>query len=175
MPPRTFVVATALLLALPACERAPGPTEPAGRPLFLLGETPTNSLVQVSATERYLELEVEVTRGIIEARAEDRFLLRTSAEFSEDGSVVGLIEPKTDGIADVTKDAELRTGSMVPVRVVLSISDALWEALLAADAGAGDVLDVSLVIELLLQDSAGGVRLLDRVTATGLVDPKTDG
>jgi hypothetical protein len=173
MPLRT-IVAAALLLTLPACELAPGPSEPAGAPLFLIGEVPTGRLVEVSATERYLELEVEVTRGIIEARAEDRFLLRTSAEFSKDGNVVGVVEPKTDGIADVTKDAELRTGSMVPVRVVLSISDALWEALLAADAGAGDVLDVSLVIELLLQDSAGGVRLLDRVTGTGIIDPKTD-
>jgi len=174
MPPRTFVAAAALLLALPACERAPGPTAPAGSPLFLIGETPTNHLVEVSATERYLEVEVQVTRGIIEARAEDRFLLRTSAEFSKDGGVVGLVDPKTDGIADVTKDTELRQGSMVPVRVVLSISDALWEALLAADAGAGDVLDVSLVVELLLQDAAGGVRLLDRVTGSGIIDPKID-
>ena len=95
------------------------------------------------------------------------------------GGSTFLVDPKDDGITSPTKDGELRKGSTVPFIAAIKIPGAndlapvagsVWESIKDLN---GVVVTVKL--ELLLFDAAGGVHALGEVTTQGNVDSKDTG
>jgi hypothetical protein len=133
-------------------------------------DLPTIRLVTIEG-ERYVALDVFVTRGIVEAAVADRFFLHTTLTFmDEDLPADGVIVVSECPVADLTKDQTLRRGELAEVTALVPLTAAVWDALLAADGGEGDKIGVSAVIELVLRDAAGGSRVLHQVTAASELD-----
>jgi hypothetical protein len=158
------------LLALTGCNSATAPdTVEPPEPAFLIGGSPLIQFVKLTDGTRVVEYETTMNRGILEAKTEDRFWIRTTTRFTKDGSEVadlgGCIEKPTP-----LKQAELNRGGSVGIIMDISIpDDPEWLAIIAA--AAGGLIDVHLKIELLLEDGAGKIHVLDTVNASAPVDP----
>lgn len=173
--PRTTIPALALLL-LAGCTDAAllGPTSdaelaaPAAE--FLIGGSP---LIILDPTTRTLNVQVEVTKGIVKAADNDKFFLRTTPSFQvDDAAPVGL-QPCIDKPQPATED-KIKGGSTVPVLVSVPIDDDTWIKLVAA-ADQGATITAYVTVELLLIDGAGREHVLDTAAQTSHVDPKDTG
>ena len=107
-----------------------------------------------------------VTKGVVKAAEQDRFLMVVSIEFTrKDGSWVASISPRDSGI---TKDeeAELRKGAYVKVLPILvDVPSAVGETLKPLISYGKSVLCV-VTIQLVLVDGKGGRHVLDTVEVT---------
>jgi hypothetical protein len=143
-------------------------------PTFLIGDSPLMmALLKTTsgqAVARVVEVNVGVNRGIVQTKDEDKFQLRTTIGFSKDGGelfIGACIEkPAPD------KDTELRGGSDVPVTIILVLTAAQYDALLAAAPDEGDTVDASALVELILTDGKGEQHVLDSASAKTTVDPR---
>ena len=165
---------------------ADGPS--ATGPLFLLGGSP---LIILDPTTKELNVTVEVTRGLTQAGTDDRFFLRSSAEFSKPGGTVAVVDPKDDGIT-AGKDGDVRGGGKVAIGACIEIptedgtcdgnvcTKSTWEKLVEADDsakldGSGRNPDVTVTVQLILIDGAGNEHVLDEASRTAAIDPKDSG
>jgi hypothetical protein len=166
---KSFWALAGAALALAGCtDSLAGPPEPSQQ---IMIDLPTIQLV-AQGSERLLAVSVSVTRGLVEAAASERFFLNTSVRLMDEDLADDVIVIAECPVADVVKEDQLRKGALVPVTAYLPLSAAAWEALVAADGGDGDLIDVSFVIELELRDAAGGRKLLNSVSALAQLDFK---
>ena len=143
-------------------------------PAFLIGSSPLIirlvKIVDGNLVQRAIECETDVNRGIVEAKAEDWSLIRTSIQFTKDGGQVAdlgaCIQKPTPA-----KETELTRGGSVGIAICIISPAPAWDAIvLAADGG---LIDVHVKIELLLVDGAGKIHVMDTVNAMESVDPQT--
>lgn len=111
----------------------------------LIGDSP---LIGCDSKNGVILVEVELNKGVVQARATDRFLLETSGTVDKNGTVFG-VDPRDDTIVGV-KDDGIRKGSTV----LLPLS-------IAPPEGVDGVVDVSMDIKLILEDEAGNRHVLD--------------
>ncbi len=83
---------------------------------------------------------------------------------------VAAIDPKTDPVAAI--DPKIDPTALVVI--ALPIDDASWAAIEKATPEAGDEVEAVVTAELILVAKDGSETILDRVTTTGVVDPKID-
>ncbi len=157
----------------PVAPREEVPTEPlliGGSPLLL------NGCIQLPVPfsgDWFVEVHADLNKGIAKVARENRFLIRTSVTFTKDGSDLVGLQPCVDKPIPA-KPGEFRAGKSTEVLLVVPISDAVKDALLAADdSGTGGSNPVAhVLLELLL--SADSETVLDAVEASASVDPNGD-
>ena len=124
-------------LAITACDQTTEPTEDAPEatpPLFLLGGSPL--IILLDPTEGAVEVEVAVTRGLVEVKLEDKFKVRMTVAFTVDGTPEGTVGPQDFSLVGV-KDDGVRGGGTVALQPCVDIPSDLWSKLVSADeAGA---------------------------------------
>lgn len=153
---------------------ADGPS--ATGPLFLIGDSPLISLLLDPSTGQHtLRVEVEVTRGLVEVKLEDKFKIRTTVVLTADGNPFpdGTVGPQKDALVAV-KDDGVRGGGTVALQPCVDIPSELWTKLVSADVESATV-EATATVELVMLDGAGKEHVLDEVTQTAGIDPKGDG
>jgi len=169
------IVLVALLTVTVGCNSPVGPESTAEppTPAFLIGGSPLLLLLKdISGTEvvRLFEVQASVNKGIVQAKDEDKFQLRTTIRFSKDGGelfIDACIQKPTPD-----KDSGIRGGSDVPVTIVMVLTAAQYETLLSAAPNDGDTVDALVLLELILTDGKGVEHVLDSVSAASAVDPR---
>jgi hypothetical protein len=143
-------------------------------PAFLIGGSPLIRFVKIgdgNTVRRTVEYETTVNRGILEAKTDDQFWIRSTVSFSKDGGQVadlgGCIEKPTP-----LKQTELNRGGSVGIIMDMDIPAPAWAAIIGATP-VGQTIDVHVKIELLLVDGAGKTHVLDTVDARAAIDPQT--
>lgn len=121
----------------------------------------------------HLQVLADMNRGLAQVAHEDKFLIRATVSFLKDESDLVGLQPCVDKPAPAKQD-EFYTGKSVEVMVMVPLSTAVKDILLAADDSATGGSDPvgSVLLELLL--SADNDRVLDAVTFSGAVNPKGD-
>ncbi len=122
----------------------------------------------------FVQVDTEMNKGLLKVALEDRFVIRTSVTFTKDGGQVadlGVCVQKPIP----AKPGEFRAGKSTEIIEVIPISDAVKDALLAADdSGSGGSNPVAhVLLELLL--STDSETVLDAATFSAAVDPKDTG
>lgn len=172
---RSVLLIPALALGLAACDSAPA-LGPLDGPQLLIGQSPLIRFDPADPAGAVIEVTTEVTRGLTEPAAADRFLLRVSASFrtSGDGDIAG-IAPKDVGVSQ-PKDEGLRGKGTVSIVICINVPAPVLAALEAADAadGAGNP-SAAVTVQLVLVDGRGQEHVLDTRAATGVVDANGDG
>jgi hypothetical protein len=172
----------AILLVTGACTDAPftpdagaaTPGDDPPPPAFLIGNSPLIRFVKIgngNTVRRTVEYEAEVTRGFLEARTDDQFLIRNTVSFSKDGGQVADIGACIEKPTPL-KQTELNRGGSVGVIMDIDIPAPAWAVIIGATP-VGQTIDVHVKIELLLVDGGGKTHVLDTVDAKAAIDPQT--
>jgi hypothetical protein len=160
----------ALVLLTLSCTDAPLGTDAgldAPAPEFLIGSSPLIVLDKSDPVDPRLEVEVEVTKGIVQAADNDKFLLRATTIFKADGTEVGFIIDIDKPTP--TKQDQIRGGSSVAVIMDMDIPfPDVWDKLVNA-ANQGATITADVTVELLLIDGAAAEHILDSGETAGFI------
>jgi hypothetical protein len=169
---------SALALAGCTADSPVGPVVDTPTPAFLIGSSPLLPVflpVSDDATGvmigAYIEFPIDLNKGITNAAAQDRFLIRSHIDFTTQpaGKSIASLATKDDPVASTDpKDGGLRKGSTVPFDVSVPLSDDSFLALLLEPADASANAGVSLV----LKTGSGGEKILDGAIGSALITPK---